>query len=297
MTPLRVKAPFKMLYSEFFLIGLLIFTCNSKLWAGAWVKESGSYYIKLSLSQASERLHTVEPSSEKFSQKDSTWHLYAETGLSSTIPFQLSIYMPYKIIDRSTVDKLETFSNKGIGDTVLSFKYPLLNPKPFFDTPTKFLIALSGGIILPTTSNNYRFSNEERRYHEVSQENQDLISGIDKGMLLYLLGLDSSIYWKALWLSLGGKILGSSSGRESYESKIDLGLGLPSNSWIQTSWSQLISKVKNSPNTVTTKAGIGLGWTAIYNVALELGYFRINNSDPAWENNTEMSLGLSVRTL
>ena len=287
-----------MRYNYFFLISVSLFlSFSSILKAGAWVKESGKYYTKFSLSQSSERLYNSETSSENYLQKDQTWALYGEFGLPLAFPLQMSAYIPYKSIERNTPDKSENFVSKGLGDTTLSLKYLLLEPSSFLETPANFLLALSLGTTLPSTATENRYKNEEKRHGELSSENHHLISGIDRGKVLFSLAIESSVYWKALWFSLSEKILGSGSGTASRETIMDLGLGLPSNSWVQISWSQLISRDQNLWNTITTKTGASLGWTAISNIALELGYFMIKSSDKAWEDHNELSLGLSIRTL
>ena len=279
-----------------FLLTFIVLACETQLIAGAWVKEEGRYYVKLGLSQSQEQSYTSPIGGSHFLQKASALSLYGEVGLPFSSPLQLISSLSYKTIERQTADGSDTYVNQGLGDTELSLKYPLLLPTHLFESQINALLALSGGVILPTTPKNLRAGQEASRYDEVSINNRQLISSIDRGDVLYLLSIDSSFNWQALWLSLSEKVSGSAAGTSSYAGNIDLGLGLPWHSWIQITWNQHIF-IDKPVKTHTTKTGIGLGFTAVANLAFELAYFNVTTSEQGWEDHSQINLGVSLRSL
>ena len=282
---------------------LTLFFSSQALLANGWVKDKGQYYAKIGYSQTSERDFRAAPGS--FSEKESAASLYGELGLGLPWTSQVTIYTAYKTIERDGLAAgIGSYTAASHTDTKLNLKSRLFSLNQVGTLPVSIFAALTTGVNLPTTPDEYSLGSDER-LGDVPAGAPWLVGPVDKGETGSILGLGLSAYYGGVWANAGYTDERETGGDwQDGKWEFALGVGLPGNSWIQAGYSRLRSTFTSgdagdadTANETTEERGISLGLTVWQGLALEGGYLLSQKIDSPWEDWAGYTVGVSHRTL
>jgi hypothetical protein len=292
---------------KIFCIGVIFAqVCSSAALANGFVKAKGAHYSKVAATVSQAR--TIGSGSTAYSQNAQQLSLYSEVGTPLPWPLQLSLYAPYKLIERSSPDFGDKFKSAAFGDALLGMKtalgtVELVKAKRF---PLTLALATDLTLTLPTTSNKFREGNEAQRLSSLDPSGVFLIAPIDRGLTRWSSGIGLSLYTSLGWIS--GSIKQSQDvrpGSPEWNSGLTLGFSLPMSSWIQFSVSRIGSEKKDASLSTAApflafedKGEAGFGVTVWRGLALE-GSYSVSVYRPKTESPPlrQWSAGFSYRSL
>jgi hypothetical protein len=300
------KSPYGRKRKMFWIGAIFVLVCSSNALANGFVKAKGAHYSKVAATVSQTR--TIGSGSTAYSQNAQEFSLYSEVGTPMPWPLQLSLYAPYKSIERQSPDFGDKFKSAAFGDTILGMKtalgtVELVKTKQF---PLSLALAADFGLTLPTTSNKFREGNETQRLSGLDPSGVFLIAPMDRGLMRWSSGIGLSVYSSLGWLS--GSVKQSQDvrpGSPEWNTNVTLGFSLPLSSWIQFSVSRTGSE-KKDPTLSTTapslafedKGEAGLGISVWRGLALE-GSYSVSVYRPKAERPPlrQWSAGISYRSL
>ena len=294
------------------LTALAVITSCPTAFASGFVKDAGDHYTKLNLSVQPRQSYGT--GTEAFREDVREVSLYSELGLPLPWRSQVSLYVPWTMVTRTAATLGDKFESASFADLRVGLKLDLGSRSFFAESslPLTVYLATDSGIVLPTTSSSYREGNESSRYGDAPQGASFLVASIDRGISRWTQGLGLSVVGGPVWLS-GRFALSQDVRPKSPESSVglDLGLGLPWNSWVQMGWERIAAlaaeeeskdsatgKERPPPLRLETKLKGSLGLTVWDGLALELGYTQNRTQTGSLSPITSMWLvGLSYRSL
>jgi hypothetical protein len=266
-----------------------VFAClvaPNTAWSSGFVKGPGEHYTKLGLGV--EARQTYGSGAEAFREDVRTVSLYSEAGLPLPWRSQLSAYVPWTSTVRKSVALGDEFQSASFADTRLGLKLDLGNKTFFADSslPVSVYLASDLGYVVPTTPKDYREGNESERASDAPDGATFLVASSDRGISRWSQGLGLSVVVDRVWLSSRAGISQDARPKSPEATlALDLGTGLPWNSWIQVGYERIVAQAESTPAPsgdtdakkppplkLETKLQGSLGVTVWDGLALELGY-------------------------
>jgi hypothetical protein len=292
--------------NRFCIAAFICSVCSNNALANGFVKTKGAHYSKVAATVS--RARTIGTGASAYTQNTQELGLYSEVGTPLPWPLQLSLYAPYKSIERRSPDFGDKFTSAAFGDAVLGMKtalgtLALVKAKQF---PLNLTLAADFGLTLPTTASKFRKGNETQRLSGLDPSGAFLIAPIDRGLTRWSSGIGLSLYTSLGWLS--GSVEQAQDvrpGSPEWNTGVTLGFSLPLNSWIQFSVGRTGSEgndeaaaSKSPPLAFEDKGEVGLGITVWRGIALE-GSYSISTYRPKDESPPlrQWSAGISYRSL
>ena len=284
------------------LIGLAL---AGQAQASGWVKGEGDYYLKVFGNTTQSYLNRSGEASTNYDESVSQFGYYVEAGLPAPWALQAALSGSRKSIERESTELGDKFSSEAMTDVELSFKHGLWSGA--LGGGVSLSAALETGLIFPVTPKEYRSGEESERQETIDGEDAGrsfLISAVDRGRSGSVYGLGTSFSFRGLWLDLGRSYtsfdkVSNGLGAASGSTQVNLGVGLPSNSWVQVGVSRnadynFEAAAAGARTNVLTLSG---GWTAFGGYALEVGVDRNNSIENTKAAYNQYTVGISHRKL
>lgn len=289
---------------KLFTIAFCFLGATGPLFASGWVKGNKAYYSKVFLQDSPFHVYQIEPDSLSYEEKVATYGFYVEMGLPTPWPTQFSLSGSYKEITRKSTTYEDQFKSSAPTDWNLVLKQGLYSSH--LAAGIHIAVALDLGLILPATPQDFRLGKEGSRVTSLdgNTSRSFLISGIDYGRLGSTQGLGLSFSWKGVWLNLAQTYksfdqLSNGLSSASAITSLGLGVGLPSQSWVQLGYNvdRNYAFEQSAGESETTSTSLSGGYTFWQGAALELGFKTaklVNSKDDSYPTYTA---GLSYRSI
>ncbi len=258
--------------------------------ASGFVKDPGQSYTKWSYSSSSERDLSSTDDAVKIREKTDSGDFYTEIGVPFLIPAQVSLFGQVKRVVRQSVLNRDSFASQSFADSKVLSKFGLFKDTFLPDSfPVFTSLSVTLGSKLPTTPSKYRSGQETRRGKDLSPEKRNLVAPVDAGTWGFVTGMGLSLAASGVWVSLTHNGMTAQKHVRETQNSVQLGVGLPGNSWIQTSYEVQTSGKSKPFNRIFTEGdgdllhpltrsevfGIGLGLTFWQGVAFEAAAQRL----------------------
>lgn len=284
---------------------LIALTSTTQALANGFVKRSGEYYSKFSLSQtASEKTD----GSNDFNVNENNAGLYAEYGLATPFASQAIFSTNHKTYSASDKDSQGEFEVSDFTGFDIAAKIGLPSIQAGY---VSIFSAVDLGVGFPLAREEtvvYTGQPDLVEQGEVAKEDQFLVGALDRGTTSRVYGLGISILptFGGAWLNLAYQKEEDTGNRWSNDKlNTDIGIGLPGASWLQISATRSTSsdeQLDNDGNEKTSKVteestAVSLGYTFFKGYALEVGYKKTSDNTKKTLASNSIEIGISTRSL